>query len=260
MNNHPSKLKVEILRLTREYSDLIHQAQRPAEANHVSFVPGQTIIPYAGRVFTADEVEAAVSVTLDFWLTLGVEGEAFEKELAAFLGVKHTLLVNSGSSANLVAIAALASGETISVRNKTATRPWQHVLEPLSGYLWLAAALSGLLPARFPLPAAAYAGAFNFGPTLASNRTVADIVQDTGRDGGLTKATPPRRTKQAGSISRQTKPITFCNGRPRGILRRSLPAPSPGIAPLLPPAFSQPKSQPTPPPQKPPASLGRRMP
>jgi CDP-glucose 4,6-dehydratase len=75
-------------------------------------------------------------------------------------------------------VRALASGETIPVRNKTATRPWQHVLEPLSGYLWLGAALSGLLPARFPRPAAAYAGAFNFGPTLASTRTVADLVQE----------------------------------------------------------------------------------
>jgi CDP-glucose 4,6-dehydratase len=75
-------------------------------------------------------------------------------------------------------VRALAGGETIPVRNKTATRPWQHVLEPLSGYLWLAAALSGLLPIRFPLPAAVYAGAFNFGPALASNRTVADLVRE----------------------------------------------------------------------------------
>jgi CDP-6-deoxy-D-xylo-4-hexulose-3-dehydrase len=74
----------------------------------VPFEVGQTI-PYAGRVFTADEVEAAVGSTLDFWLTLGPEGEAFEKELAALLGVKYSLLVNSGSSANLVALAALTT-------------------------------------------------------------------------------------------------------------------------------------------------------
>ena len=70
---------------------------------------GGSSIPYAGRVFTEDEVEAAVSSTLDFWLTLGKEGEAFQKELASFLGVKHSLLVNSGSSANLIAISALTS-------------------------------------------------------------------------------------------------------------------------------------------------------
>ena len=51
-------------------------------------------------MFAEDEVEAAVSSTLDFWLTLGTEGAAMEKELAAFLGVRHSL-VNSGSSANL---------------------------------------------------------------------------------------------------------------------------------------------------------------
>jgi CDP-glucose 4,6-dehydratase len=73
---------------------------------------------------------------------------------------------------------ALAKGETIPVRNKVATRPWQHVLEPLSGYLWLGAALSGLAPDRFHYPAQSYASAFNFGPTLASNRTVAELVQE----------------------------------------------------------------------------------
>jgi CDP-6-deoxy-D-xylo-4-hexulose-3-dehydrase len=105
----PSDLKSEILRLTREYSRLTHTANRPGDdPDHAPFAPGQTI-PYAGRVFTEDEVEAAVSATLDFWLTLGPEGEAMEKELAAFMGVKHCLLVNSGSSANLVGFSALTT-------------------------------------------------------------------------------------------------------------------------------------------------------
>jgi CDP-6-deoxy-D-xylo-4-hexulose-3-dehydrase len=105
----PEKLKAEILRLTRTYSALTHQSHRPAETNSTSrWQPGQTI-PYAGRVFTEDEVEAAVGVTLDFWLTLGPEGEAFERELAGLLGVKYSLLVNSGSSANLIAVAALTT-------------------------------------------------------------------------------------------------------------------------------------------------------
>lgn len=105
----PAQLKAEILRLTREYSALMHAGQRPGDdAAHAPWAPGQTI-PYAGRVFDQDEVEAAVGSTLDFWLTLGPEGEAFEKELAALLGVKHSLLVNSGSSANLVAFATLTT-------------------------------------------------------------------------------------------------------------------------------------------------------
>jgi CDP-6-deoxy-D-xylo-4-hexulose-3-dehydrase len=63
-------------------------------------------IPYAGRVFSEVKVEAAVSATLDFWLMFGSEGAAMDKELEAFLGVRHCLLVNFGSSANLMAISA----------------------------------------------------------------------------------------------------------------------------------------------------------
>ena len=104
------ELKAEILRLTREYSAITHAAQRPGDDPvRAPFVAGESVVPYAGRVFTEDEVEAAVGATLDFWLTLGPEGEAFEKELAALLGVKHSLLVNSGSSANLIAISALTT-------------------------------------------------------------------------------------------------------------------------------------------------------
>jgi CDP-6-deoxy-D-xylo-4-hexulose-3-dehydrase len=104
------ELKAQILRLTREYSFRAHAANRPGnDGARPSFLAGETVVPYAGRVFTEDEVEAAVGSTLDFWLTLGPEGEAFEKELAAFLGVKYSLLVNSGSSANLVALSALTT-------------------------------------------------------------------------------------------------------------------------------------------------------
>ncbi len=93
----------------RTFSRQYHAAQKPAEEASAPFVPGTTTVPYAGRVFTEEEVEAAVGATLDFWLTLGPEGEAFERELAALLGVKHSLLVNSGSSANLVALSALTT-------------------------------------------------------------------------------------------------------------------------------------------------------
>jgi CDP-glucose 4,6-dehydratase len=74
---------------------------------------------------------------------------------------------------------ALARGETIPVRNKTATRPWQHVLEPLSGYLWLAALLAdpGLAGSPSPDPGL-FRDAFNFGPRLEANRTVAELVAE----------------------------------------------------------------------------------
>ncbi len=115
MLNDPAEIKAEILRLTRNYSRLAHGANRPgyeapdASARRPKFVPGQTTVPYAGRVFNEEEVAAAVSATLDFWLTLGKEGEAFEEGLAKFLGVKKSVLCNSGSSANLLAVSALSS-------------------------------------------------------------------------------------------------------------------------------------------------------
>ncbi|MFN6339186.1 MAG: lipopolysaccharide biosynthesis protein RfbH [Cyanobacteriota bacterium] len=105
----PATLREEILALTREYSRQVHAPYRPAADSARSPWQEGTSIPYAGRVFTEDEVEAAVSATLDFWLTLGSEGMAMERELAKFMGVRHSLLVNSGSSANLVAISALTS-------------------------------------------------------------------------------------------------------------------------------------------------------
>jgi CDP-4-dehydro-6-deoxyglucose reductase, E1 len=111
MPKSPPEIKAEILRLTREFSALAHKANRPGNDPQTSpeFVPGKTVVPYAGRVFSEDEVEAAVGSMLDFWLTLGPEGDAFEKELAGFLGVKKSILVNSGSSANLLAFSALTS-------------------------------------------------------------------------------------------------------------------------------------------------------
>lgn len=105
-----SDLRNHILRLVREYAEATHGGfSLPLAGDDRSFMPGETTVPYAGRVFDADEVEAGVASMLDFWLTLGPEGSAFERELAAFLGVRNTILVNSGSSANLVAFAALTS-------------------------------------------------------------------------------------------------------------------------------------------------------
>jgi CDP-glucose 4,6-dehydratase len=70
-------------------------------------------------------------------------------------------------------IRALQQGRTIPVRNPGATRPWQHVLEPLGGYLWLAAQLAAV-----PSPRGDVAGAFNFGPTAEANRPVAALVEE----------------------------------------------------------------------------------
>ncbi|MBI3417552.1 MAG: CDP-glucose 4,6-dehydratase [Verrucomicrobia bacterium] len=73
-------------------------------------------------------------------------------------------------------IRALQAGRTIAVRNKHATRPWQHVLEPLSGYLWLGAVLSK--PSLAPAGIENCCSAFNFGPSLESNCNVARLVEE----------------------------------------------------------------------------------
>jgi len=101
-NASEQELQAEILRLVAEL-------YRKRQAGAKPFQPGTSPIPYGGRVFDEKEMQAAVRACLDFWLTLGPEGEAFEKELGAFLGIRHVCLVNSGSSANLLAFASLLS-------------------------------------------------------------------------------------------------------------------------------------------------------
>jgi CDP-4-dehydro-6-deoxyglucose reductase, E1 len=93
------------------------------------FKQGDTV-PYAGRVFDEKEVVAGVSSMLDFWLTLGPEGAAMEKELASFLGVRSSLLVNSGSSANLVAMATLTSHKL----GERRVRPGDEVITVAAGF------------------------------------------------------------------------------------------------------------------------------
>ncbi|QDU20887.1 lipopolysaccharide biosynthesis protein RfbH [Urbifossiella limnaea] len=96
-------LHAEILDKVRDYVAARH-GPKP-------FLPGSSRVPYAGRVFDEAEVVAAVSSVLDFWLTLGPQGDAFERELAKYVGTRNALLVNSGSSANLVAFATLTSNQ-----------------------------------------------------------------------------------------------------------------------------------------------------
>jgi len=105
----PERLRAQILELTREYTDAVHRANRPASDGERPFTEGEDGVPYAARVFDADEVEAAVDSMLDFWLTFGEHGESLERALAKWLGAKASVLTNSGSSANLLAVSALSS-------------------------------------------------------------------------------------------------------------------------------------------------------
>ena len=73
------------------------------------FIPGETFIPANGKVVDEDDLSMLIQASLDMWLTAGRFHEQFEKEFAKFWGVKYSLMVNSGSSANLVAFSALTS-------------------------------------------------------------------------------------------------------------------------------------------------------
>ena len=101
---NPSKLKelrASIATLVAQYHD---------EAFPVSaFVPGTSAVPVAGRVFDESEIQHLVESSLDFWLTSGRFSDEFEDSFAKLFGVRKAILVNSGSSANLVAVCALTS-------------------------------------------------------------------------------------------------------------------------------------------------------
>ena len=101
MNARAEALREQILGLVAQY----HEAAFAPEP----FVPGVSEVKAAGRVFDARELELLTDATLEFWLTTGRCAARFEKGLAAYVGARHALLVNSGSSANLLALTALTS-------------------------------------------------------------------------------------------------------------------------------------------------------
>jgi len=95
------KLREDVLDKVRIF---YRDREKPA-----SFTPGVDSVNYAGRVYDENELMDLVDSALDFWLTAGRYADRFEREFSDFLGVTHTLLTNSGSSANLLAITALTS-------------------------------------------------------------------------------------------------------------------------------------------------------
>jgi CDP-6-deoxy-D-xylo-4-hexulose-3-dehydrase len=96
-------LRADILERTRAYFRAAYEPR--------SFVPGEDPVPVSGREFDERELVALVDASLDFWLTTGRYAARFEKEFAAWFGVRECVLVNSGSSANLCAIMTLTAPE-----------------------------------------------------------------------------------------------------------------------------------------------------
>jgi CDP-6-deoxy-D-xylo-4-hexulose-3-dehydrase len=96
-------LRKQILELVGDF----HRANWPPRP----FVAGESPVPVSGKVFDAADLQSLVDASLDFWLTTGRFAHAFEERFAAFMEQKHCLLVNSGSSANLLALTALTAPE-----------------------------------------------------------------------------------------------------------------------------------------------------
>ncbi|TSA49843.1 MAG: lipopolysaccharide biosynthesis protein RfbH [Nitrosomonadales bacterium] len=117
-----AELKQQIFDLVEQYSAL-HFAEKPFQA-------GTSVIPPSGKVLGASELKNMVEASLDGWLTTGRFNEAFEQRLADFLGVKHVLTTNSGSSANLLAFSALTSPQL----GERAIKPGDEVISVAAGF------------------------------------------------------------------------------------------------------------------------------
>ena len=115
-------LRERILGLVAEYYTEAFPARE--------FTPGQSSVPVAGRVFDQQELLSLVDSSLDFWLTTGRFAEKFEREFARWLGIRECVLVNSGSSANLVALSALTSPKLGDRR----LRPGDEVITVAAGF------------------------------------------------------------------------------------------------------------------------------
>ncbi len=100
-NLNEKQARENILEMVKEYCDKYHNQEKPFEEGDR--------IPYASRYYGQEEMVNLVDSSLEFWLTSGRYTDQFEKEFAEYLGIKHCSLVNSGSSANLLAFMALTS-------------------------------------------------------------------------------------------------------------------------------------------------------
>ncbi len=123
MTDELQELRGRILDLVAEFHDK-RQADLPA------FQPGVDVVRYAGRVYGPEELVKATDAVLDFWLTAGRFAEQLESELAEYVGVEYGFLVNSGSSANLLAVTALTSH----LLEERRLRPGDEVITVAAGF------------------------------------------------------------------------------------------------------------------------------
>lgn len=122
MSERSDELRAKILALTAEYV--------AEEFPEQKFIPGASSVPVAGRVFDSTDVQSLIDSSLDFWLTEGRFAKQFEKEFAQFFKMRHAILVNSGSSANLLALTALTSP----ILKERQLRPGDEVITVATGF------------------------------------------------------------------------------------------------------------------------------
>jgi CDP-6-deoxy-D-xylo-4-hexulose-3-dehydrase len=122
MSERSEQLRQQILALTAEYHAEAFRAK--------GFVPGSSAVPVSGKVIDAADMSAVVESALDGWFTTGRWAKEFEKKLARFVGVRSASLVNSGSSANLVALSALTSSKL----GARALKPGDEVITVAAGF------------------------------------------------------------------------------------------------------------------------------
>lgn len=122
MSGKPTPTREDILAMVELYAQ---QAFAPA-----AFTPGKSVVPPSGKVIGASEIRMLVDSALDGWLTTGRFNAAFEKRLSAFLARNHAITVNSGSSANLVAMTTLTSPKL----RKRQLKPGDEVITVAAGF------------------------------------------------------------------------------------------------------------------------------
>src|SRR5665213_3591331 len=122
MSERSEQLRQQILQLTAEF----HAEAFPAR----TFVAGSSVVPVSGKVIDAADMSAVVGSALDGWFTTGHWAKEFERKLARFVGVRSASLVNSGSSANLVALSALTSPKLGPRQLKPGDLSLIHISEP----------------------------------------------------------------------------------------------------------------------------------
>ena len=115
--------------LRQQILDLV-EAYAKANWPPTEFIPGESAVPVSGKVFDGADVRNLVDASLDFWLTTGRFAREFEPAFAEFMGHSHALLVNSGSSANLLAVSALCSPQL----GERALRPGDEVITCAAGF------------------------------------------------------------------------------------------------------------------------------